>query len=109
MLLVGHRNKSIILLAMFVLWDLAPFAGLLLAYRTSRSWASIVQTALHWVMVLVGVGSLAIYGIVALGPPRPKPAAWFLIVPLASWLFIGIVLRIAASRARRSSGPAPAG
>ena len=98
---VGHRNKSIILVAMFVIWDVAPFVGLFLAHRASRPWASTSRMALYWVTLLVTLASLAIYGVVALGPPRPKPASWFLIVPVVSWLLIGIVLRIAA-RARRT-------
>jgi hypothetical protein len=96
MLRVGHRNKSIVLLAMFALWDIAPFVGLLVAHRVSRGWASTARTTLDWVTLLVALASLAIYGVVALGPPRPKPASWFLIVPVASWLLIGGVLWIAA-------------
>ena len=92
---VGHRNKSIILLAMFVIWDVAPFVGLLLAHRASRLWASSARTAVYWVTLVVTLASLAIYGVVALGPPRPTPASWFLIVPVASWLLISIVLWIA--------------
>jgi|SRR5438445_1814771 len=98
---VGHRNKSIILVAMFVIWDVAPFVGLLLAHRASRLWASTSRMALYWVTLLVTLASLAIYGVVALGPPRPKPASWFLILPVVSWLLIAAVLRIAA-RARRT-------
>jgi len=92
---VGHRNKSIVLLAMFVLWDVAPFVGLLLAHRASRLWASSARAALYWVTLLVTLASLAIYGVVALGPPRPKPASWFLLVPVASWLLIALGPRIA--------------
>ena len=105
---VGHRNKSIILVAMFVIWDVAPFVGLLWAHRAARAWASISQTALYWVTLVVALASPAIYGVVALGPPRPKPAAWFLIVPVASWLLIAVVLRIAAALARRSRPTSPA-
>lgn len=92
---VGHRNKSIVLIAMFVIWDVAPFVGLLLAHRASRRWPSIAQSALSGVTLVVALASLAIYGVVALGPPRPTPASWFLIVPVASWLLIALVLRIA--------------
>jgi len=38
----------------------------------------------YGLMVVVAVGSLAIYGEVAFGPPRPQPAFWFLVVPAAS-------------------------
>lgn len=48
---------------------------------------------------------LAVYAGVAFGPPRSKPAAAFLIVPLASWLLIAIAA--AVSRRRRINGPRP--
>ena len=54
-------------------------------------------------MLALTLGSLAVYGVVALGPPRPKPAFVFLVVPLASWLLIAIVLAIAVRRSGRLS------
>jgi hypothetical protein len=102
---VGQRNKSIVLVALFVIWDVAPFVGLLLAHRASRLWASSARAAVYWVTLVVTLASLAIYGVVALGPPRPKPASSFLIVPVVSWLLIALVLRMS----RPSSPPrAPA-
>ena len=41
------------------------------------------------VMLILALGSVAIYADVAFGPPREKPAFVFLVVPLASWLLIG--------------------
>jgi len=86
-LVVGHRNSSVVLLLMFAFWVLAPFIALLLADLVWKRG----NAALYSLMPVLAVGSLAIYGSVAFGPPRAKPAAVFLMVPVASWLLIAIV------------------
>lgn len=91
MLRVGHRNQSVVLLALFGIWVLSPFAGLVLADLVSKRWLVLMRAALYGVTVVVALGTLAIYASVAFGPPRAKPAFWFLVVPLVSWALIGIV------------------
>jgi hypothetical protein len=54
-------------------------------------------------MLVVALGSLAIYGYNALRPLTAKAAAIFLVVPLAAWLLIAIVVAIAALMGRRLS------
>ena len=81
------RNAPPLLPLIFALWVIAPFLGVLFADLVwKRSGAM-----LHGLMVFLAVGSLAIYGRVAFGPPMAKPAAPFLIVPAASWLLIAVV------------------
>ena len=92
MLWEGHRNPSRLLLVLFAIWVLSPFMALLLANIVSKRWSVITRATLHSVMLVLTLGSLAIYGEVALGPPRPKPASFFLVVPLASWLLIAAVI-----------------
>jgi len=53
---------------------------------------------LHIVTLVLTLGSLAIYGDVALRPPRSTPAFMFIVVPLGSWLLMTIVVSIAALR-----------
>ena len=89
---VGSRNPSVLLMALFVFWVLAPFAALGLATAISKNWPAGVRAALNVAMLAIPVVSLGIYGWVALGPPRAKPAAVFLLVPAASWLSIAGVL-----------------
>jgi hypothetical protein len=91
MFLVGRRQPSIILIVLFTGWVLSPFAALLWAEVLSKRWPVVPRATLHIVMLAITLGSLAVYGVVALGPPRPKPASAFLIVPLASWLLIATV------------------
>jgi hypothetical protein len=80
---VGRRNPSLLLMAMFVIWVAMPFGGLI--------WAR----AKRWVAVIVTMGSLALYGYAALGPPQPQVAKWFLLPPLIWWAVIlaGIAFR----------------
>jgi hypothetical protein len=92
---VGHRNPSRLLLALFVIWDLSPFIALVLADIASKSWSVITRTTLYGVMLIITLGSLALYGDVVLRP-RPQPAFRFLAVPLGSWLLMTIVVPIAA-------------
>jgi hypothetical protein len=92
----GRHNSSRILLVLFALWVLSPFMALVLANAVSKRWSVLTRATLHSVMLLLALGSLAIYGDVALGPPRAKTAFFFVVVPPASWLIIAIVVPIAA-------------
>jgi hypothetical protein len=87
MLYVGRRNPSLLLLIIFAAWVIAPFLGVLFADLVWKRGGAM----LHGLMLLLAVGSLAIYAWVAFGPPMAKPAAVFLILPAASWILIGAV------------------
>ena len=88
----GRHNSSRILVALFAVWVLSPFVALVWANVVSARWAVLTRATLYTVTLLLTLGALAIYGEVALGPPRPKPAFIFLVVPLASWLLIAGVI-----------------
>ncbi len=96
MLWAGRRNDSRILLVLFALWVLSPFMALVLANAVSKRWSVVSRAALHSVMLVLTLVTLAIYGDVVLGPPRAKPAFVFIVVPPASWLLIAIVVAVAA-------------
>jgi hypothetical protein len=102
MIWVGHRNPSLLLLGLFVIWDLSPFIGLVLADMVSQRWSVITRATIHCVMLILTLSSLALYGDVVLRP-RPQPAFRFLVVPLGSWLLMAIVVPIAALVSRRLS------
>ena len=108
MLHAGRRNDSRILLVLFTIWVLSPFVALVLADVVSKRWSVLTRATLHSVMLVLTLGSLAIYGDVALGPPRTKTAFVFVVVPPASWLLIAIAVPIAAlisgRLSRRSDG-----
>ncbi len=98
----GRRTPRF-LLVLFVLWVLSPFMALVWANLVSKRWSVVTRATLYTVMLVLTLGSLAIYGAVALGLSRAKPAAVFLLVPSASWLLIAIVVPIVGLTSRRLS------
>jgi hypothetical protein len=81
MLHAGRRNDSRILLVLFALWVLSPFMALVLASVVSKSWLVHTRATLYSVMLVLTLGSLAIYGVVALGPPGRRPLSYSLLFP----------------------------
>jgi hypothetical protein len=100
MFYTGRRNSSSLLLTLFAVWVVSPFVGAVLANAVSKRWTAFARTILYITMLVFSVGSLAIYGEIALGPPREKPAFFFLVVPLASWVLIAVVTAIGATSSR---------
>ena len=104
---VGHRNPSFVLILLFTVWVLSPFLALLVSAMVSRGWTGPSRAALYVVMFAVSVLSPLAYGVVALGPPRPRPAFAFMIVPLASWFLgasaLAVVSVIEGRLARRNT------
>ena len=99
---VGHRNPSRVLLFLFLIWVLAPFGALLLASVVSKRWSIVTRTALYCMMLILTLGSLAVYGDVVLRP-RPQPAFVFIVVPPVSWMLMTIVITVAALISGRMS------
>jgi hypothetical protein len=98
MLHAGRRKHSPrLLLALFAIWVLSPFVALIFANIASKGWSVITRATLYSVMLVLTLGSLAIYGDVALAPLTAKTVPVFVIVPPASWLLIAIVVPIAAN------------
>jgi hypothetical protein len=109
MYLAGARQRSGILILMFTVWVLSPFVGLVAADHRWKDRAPPFRATLHVVTLLVALGSLAVYGEVALGPPRLKPARFFLMVPLLSWVILAIAVSIAGRISDRRPRPGAGG
>ena len=99
-LYAGRHNSSRLLAALFAIWVLSPFAGLAATDVISKRWSRKARAALLVLMLLIAAVSLAIYGAAALGPPRTKPAFFFVLIPQVSWAAIAVSVVIGASRAR---------
>ena len=97
---VGSRNPSWLLLLMFLGWVSAPFAALLWAIRLAPRLPERERTVLYALTILIAAASLAEYTNVAFGPPPTKPARFFLMVPVASWLVMAIAAAVARSMSR---------
>jgi len=96
MLRAGQRSPRL-LLFLFTLWVLSPFAALLWANMVSKRWSVVTRATLYGVTFVVTLGSLAVYGeILVLRPPGSANAFLFVAVPPASWVFMTIVVPMAA-------------
>ncbi len=102
LLYAARRNESRLLMTFFALWVASPFVALFWANMVSKTWSRI-RTALFGMTLVIAVTSLAVYGNVALHPPRAQAAFAFIAIPPASWLLIAIVVPIAMVVSRRRS------
>ena len=102
MLHVGQYRLSVLML-LFAVWDLSPFAGLFVAGIVSKRWRILMRAALYAVMLFVAGESVVVYGRVVLKRPA-QPAFAFLMVPLVSWALLIVVLLIAHVVSTKRSG-----
>jgi hypothetical protein len=103
MLYAGRRQNSRVLLLLFAVWVLSPFMAPVLTRVVRQRWSVVTRATLNITMVVITLGSLAIYVDVAFGNSRAKIGTVFLIVPLLSWLLIAVAAAIAVSVARRQT------
>lgn len=100
-LYAGHSNKSVLLIALFLLWVLSPFAAILIAHARYRLRQAMVRVAIYSLMLVITIVSLLGYS-GWLSPPGARPAGVFLIVPLLLWGLMLIVIPVILSRSRRN-------
>ena len=91
---VGRRNPSLLLMALFTGWVLAPFVALLVLAAPARVWSERFRRALPSLMVAIAGISVGLYADVVIRPPAATPAFRFLVTPMASWALIAIALVI---------------
>jgi hypothetical protein len=96
----GRNNRSAILMALFFIWVVSPFIGVLLANVFAKRWSVFFRVTLYILMIVLSLGSLVAYRGV-LSPAEVKPTAVFLIVPLISWLVIVSVILLAEVMPRK--------
>ena len=101
MLRAGH--PTLFLRVLFGIWVLSPFVILVWAAVVSERWAVLTRAALYVVMLVIALGSSAVYGADAVWPRRSQPAFVYVMVPPVSWLLIAVVVPIAALISRRRS------
>ena len=101
LLFTASRSRPPVLMAIFVVWVLAPFLGLLLADRCSRSWPVPVRATLYGMMLAMSLGALAIYGFDAMWPRQQQAAFVYVAFPPASCLLSVVSLGLAAVLSRR--------
>ena len=102
MLRAGHRQNSRILPLLFGIWVLSPFVAVAYGHTISKRWTVVTRVTLYILMLVLTLGSLAIYGSVAFGYSKMKVGFVFLVVPLVSWLLVAVVPIAAFISARLS-------
>jgi hypothetical protein len=100
-LFAGHNNKSALLVGLFVIWVLSPYAAMLAAYVFFRRRPPMVRVTVYGLMLVISIISILAYSN-TFNPFAGKPAAVFLIVPLILWVVILVALPVALSRSRRN-------
>jgi hypothetical protein len=91
-----------LLIVLFIVWLLSPFAVLAWAHVRSPRWSAATRAALSSVTLAITLASLAIYaGVIVVTPPGSPKAAPFVVVAPASWLLIAVVVPLAGFIARR--------
>jgi hypothetical protein len=76
-----------LLVVLFILWLISPFALLGWMHLALTRWTAPTQTALHAVTLVIALVSLAIYGnVIAITRTGAPKAAPFVVVAPASWL-----------------------
>ena len=103
MIHTGRYNMPALLIVLIGMWVLLPYDALMVGNILSPRWSETTRVTLYRMTFLVTLVSVAIYASVAFGPPRPKPAFFFVIIPPLSLALIGISLLIAKRKSRNIS------
>jgi hypothetical protein len=99
----GARNPSRVLIGLFVLWVLSPFAALAVANWISKTWSELTRVTLYVMTFGLAIGSVFVYGVGASRMRIGKSAVIFVITAPISWLIAATALGIAALVSRRHS------
>ena len=103
---IGRHNRSVLVAVGFSLWVLSPYVVLGWAHSVSHRWAAQTRSVLQGLTWAIVLASLALYGWTAFGPPRPKPAFYFVLVPPLAWILMAVALPASEWISRRRSRPA---
>ena len=103
MLLVSARNSPAILIFLYTGWVLLPYVALAFGRRRMTLRSAEAATVMHVASLLVVGVVLTAYVLAAMLPQAPRPAAVFLLVPLACHLVTAGAYAIASARARAAT------
>jgi len=95
-----------LLVVLFLIWILAPFALLAVTNILSKRWPASVRVALYVMTLVVTVGSLAIYLDDSFSHRTTHPAGVWVAVPPAAIILSGVAIAIALWQARKGQSKA---
>ncbi|MEE2897703.1 MAG: hypothetical protein VX815_04460 [Gemmatimonadota bacterium] len=102
-LITGQGRDQRLLMGIMAVWVFAPFAALVLAHRLAKGWSLTTRTALHYLMLVLALGSMVLYMGDTVREAGGQNAFVFVVVPLVSWVLMVLVISIAAFTSRRRS------
>lgn len=94
-------HPPILLVLLFVIWVIAPFAVLVLANLISRDWPKLTSSTLYALTLILAISSLVIYSYVLVFPLGAQPAFPYVATPIGTLLLITITMAIAAFISRK--------
>lgn len=97
------QHPPLLIIVLFVVWVLSPFALLGVAHARARGWTVEMQKALYYAALFVALGTLAIYTDDALHHRAAHRAFVYVLVPPVSWVVTVAAVSIGALRGRRGS------
>jgi hypothetical protein len=101
MLRAGGRNRPLVLVPLFAVWDLSPYALLLAGDRYANTWRAPVRIALYSVSIAVTIGSVAYYIADVVWPRTSQAAFPYVVAPPVACLVIAVVMTAAFVSSRR--------
>lgn len=100
MFTIGHRQRSVLLIVMFLGWVLSPYVALGVLTVRARRWTPSARATVRFAALLISFAALVRYAWVVVWPLTARPASTFLIVPLVSWVAIGVATVVAVRSSR---------
>jgi hypothetical protein len=100
----GRYNNSAWLMALFVAWDVSPFIAMIVAQPIFKRRGKVFHLVLYVLMMAISVTSLAFYSGLIRWPDK-RPAFIFIVIPLVSWIIIGLVLGLSVLFDRKKTFP----
>ncbi len=97
-MLRAGRSTPRLLLVLFVIWVLSPFAALAWAITVAPRWPARTRATLYWLTLGLTLGSLAFYSELIKRPAGTANAFVFVAIPPASGLLLAAVLLLAARK-----------
>src|SRR5262245_4663188 len=89
------RNAPRVLLALFFIWVLSPFAALAWANLASKRWPVTTRATLYLVTLVLSLASMVFYSWLVSVTLNQPPAFTFVAVPGASWALGVVVVGVA--------------
>jgi hypothetical protein len=100
MAIVGQRQRSVLLIALFTMWVLLPYAAFALANARARAWRPAARRTVQYATIVVALAAMGRYLAVVLWPLKVRPASTFLIVPFVSCLVFATIVAFASRTSR---------